>query len=202
MIVIGLTGSLCSGKTTAAGFFKRKGAIVLDADAIAHEQYKPGTKCWREIKKHFEKGVLNTDGTINRKQLREIVFAEKGRPDKLCEIVHPAVIREIKIRIREIKKKNKKAVAVVNAPLLFETGLDKITDFTVCVWLPYRLLMKRILAARSLTKKQALVILKNQMPPSEKKRKSDFIINNSGSFFKTEKQVESVFEKIKKSEVK
>lgn len=198
MIIIGLTGSMGSGKTTAAGFLKNKCAIVLDADEIARQQYKPGTKCWREIKKYFGAGVLNEDNTINRRLLTQIVFAEKERLNKLCAIVHPAVIREIKNRLKAIKRKKRQAVVVIDAPLLFETGLNKIADFTVCVWLPRRLQMERILARGDLTMKQALARLKIQMPAAQKKIKSDFAIDNSGSFSKMQKQIDSVFEKIKK----
>lgn len=196
MIVIGLTGSLCSGKTTAAGFFKKRGAIILDADKIAHQQYKPGTKYWQRIKKYFGEEILNKDQTVNRKKLAQVVFGKPALIDRLCSITHPAVIREIRTRLKAIKRKNKEAIVIIDAPLLFETGLDKIADFTVCVWLPCHLQMERIVAKGVLTKKEALCRLKNQMPAIDKKRKSDFIIDNSGTFLDLQKRVNSIFEKV------
>lgn len=198
MIVIGLTGSLGSGKTTAARFFKKKGAIILDADKIAHQKYKIGTKYWQRIKKCFGEEILNKDQTVNRKKLAQVVFGEQERIDRLCTIIHPAVIREIRTKLKAIRKKDKGAIVIIDAPLLFETGLDKIADFTVCVWLPCHLQMERIVTNGTLTKKEALCRLKNQMAAIYKKRKSDFIIDNSGSFLETEKQVDKIVEEMKK----
>ncbi|MFH1857272.1 MAG: dephospho-CoA kinase [Candidatus Omnitrophota bacterium] len=198
MIIIGLTGSIASGKTTAAKLFKKKGAAVIDADKIVHRLYGSCTECRNKIKKTFGEGILNKDKTINRKCLGKIVFSDIEALEKLCGIVHPLVIHEIKSNLKLIKLNKKKTMVVIDAPLLFETGLDKLTDFNVCVSVPKKIMIKRLFKKGILGEKEIMSRLKNQMPVKEKKSKSDFIINNAGSFSDLYKEIENILKKIKK----
>jgi dephospho-CoA kinase len=198
MVVIGLTGTFKSGKSSVAKFFKEKGTIVIDADKIVHQAYRPGSVCWHKIKEHFGRKILNRDTTINRKRLADIVFLQPKELKALCKIVHPLVIKEIKNKLKAIKKKTKNATVVIEAPLLFEVGLEKMTDFTVCVWLPRRLQIKRALDKNSLTKREIELRLKHQMSAKEKKLKADFIIDNSGTFAQTRRQVINILKEVKK----
>lgn len=199
MIIIGLTGTFGCGKSTVARFFKEQGAIVIDADRIVHQKYRRGTNCWRKIKGYFGQEILNKDRTINRKRLAEVVFAQKKHLKALCEIVHPPVIKEVKSQLKAIEKRRRKALVVIDAPLLFEVGLEKITDFTICVCAPRRIQIKRILTKKVLTKEQMEARLRSQMSAKEKKLKADFIIDNSGSFAGTRRQAEKVLKKIKEA---
>ena len=196
MVVIGLTGTFGCGKSTVAKFFKEEGAIIIDADKIVHQKYKPGTKCWQKIKAYFGQEILNKNQTINRKCLAEIVFTQEKHLLALCKIIHPPVIKEIKNQIKAIKKRKKKTLVIIDAPLLFEVGLEKIVDFTICVCSASHIQIKRILTKRTLDKKQIEARLKRQMPAKAKKLKANFIIDNSGSFAGTRRQVKTILKKI------
>lgn len=201
MIIIGLTGSLGAGKTTAAGFLKENGAVVIDADEIVRQNYKAGADGWRKIIKFFGPGILDRNKNINKKKLSEIVFFDPGKLKALGSIIHPRVIKEIDRQIKSVMKKDKEAVIVIDAPLLFETGLEKKVDFTICVSLPPRLQFKRLLAKKTFDKKQIRARLENQMPLKEKEAQADFIIDNSGSFLKTRRQAADILKKIKQAKV-
>ena len=129
----------------------------------------------------------------------EIVFSQPQALKALNEIIHPAVIREIKNKIKIVKEENKTAIVILDAALLFETGLDKITDFNVCVWMSSYLQTQRLLAKTALDEKQLKVRFKSQLSVGQKKLKADFVINNSGSFLQLQKQVEDIFRKIKEN---
>ncbi len=202
MVVIGLTGTFGCGKSTVAKFFKEKGAIIIDADKIVHQKYKPGTKCWRRIKAYFGQEILNKNQTINRKRLAGIVFAQKMHLLALCKIIHPPVIKEIKNQIRTIEKTKKKTLVIIDAPLLFEAGMDATVDFTICVYSTSHIQIKRILTKRALDKKQIEARLKSQMSAESKKLKANFIIDNSGSFAGTRRQVTDILKRIETTDDK
>lgn len=197
MIIIGLTGTFGCGKSTVAKFFKEKGAIIIDADKIVHQKYKPGTKCWCGIKACFGQEILNKNQTINRKRLARIVFTQKKYLLALCKIIHPPVIKEIKNQIKAVEKREKKPLVIIDAPLLFEVGMEKTVDFTICVYSTSHIQIKRVLAKMDLDKKQIEARLKSQMSAKSKKLKADFIINNSGSFTATRRQVTDILKRIK-----
>lgn len=199
MKIIGLTGSFGSGKTTIAKLFRKQGAIIIDVDDIVHSLYRPQSPSWKKLKRQFGDGILNNDKTLNRRKLAEIVFFDKRQLRKLCYIIHPAVIRQIKERLKKIKRKSKSALVIIDAPLLFEVGLQKIVDFTICVCLPRHLQVKRLLKNSGFSRRQIEARIRSQLPLGQKKKKSDFVIDNSGPLIKAEKQLTKILKYIKEA---
>ena len=103
MLVIGVTGGVGTGKSTVAGMFGRLGAVVLDADALAHQVMEPKRLAWRQIVKTFGEEILNDDQTINRRRLAATVFRDEPRRRRLEEIIHPQVLRLMKQRLHRLR---------------------------------------------------------------------------------------------------
>lgn len=196
MLIIGITGSLGTGKTTVAKIFKRLGAVVLDADEIAHRAIEPNTPAWRRIKGCFGSGILRKDGTINRRALAKEVFSERRRLDKLCGIIHPLVYKEIEKKIKEIKKINAEAIVVLDIPLLLESGGRSKVDKLVVVTAGSDAQIKRAVRKFGLTRKEVLQRMEAQMPLGEKEKAADFVIDNKGSLCATERQVVEIWKNL------
>lgn len=187
-VVIGLTGVLGSGKTTAAGYFKRLGADVIDADKIAH-QVLADKGIVKKITSYFGEDVLR-NRKIDRKKLAGIVFGDGTKLKKLCGIIHPVVLK----RIKKILKKSGKGVVIIDAPLLIESGLHKAMDAVIAVRIKQSAQLKRCLRL-GYSEEEALKRIKAQMPQHKKLRYADFIIDNSGSRKEVKKQVLEIWKK-------
>jgi len=194
--VIGVTGGLCTGKTTVARFFAELGAEVLDADEIAHQVMRPGEKPWEEIVVAFGEDVLDNDRTINRRSLAKIVFESREALERLEGIVHPAVIGEIQKSLIQIKAKKSASFVVIDAPLLIEAGLDKIVDELVVVKVSQGKQIERTVSSGRITRDQAMKRIAYQLPLTKKIEKADYVIDNSGSLDQTRRQVERIWRKI------
>ena len=190
MTIIGVTGSVSSGKTTVAGFFKEIGAYLIDADKIVHRLYKTNRNIRTYIRKHFG-GKVFSRGTIDRRKLARIVFTEKKKLKKLQKIVHPLTIKEIK----DIVRKSKRQVIVIDAPLLLEANLDKFVDYIVVVKVNLKKQFERC-AKKGFMKRECLLRQKSQMPLREKIKHADFVIDNNRSKAKTRKEVEGIWQKL------
>lgn len=174
MTLVGVTGGFCSGKTTVSAFFKALGACVINADAIVHNLYENDKRIKKAVLEKFGKGVF-TRGKIDRVKLGKIAFGNIKDMRALEKIVHPAVIKEIKKRVRE----SKKCVTVIDAPLLLEAGLGNYVDCIVVVRAPFRTQIERCRRA-GLAEKDLRARIAMQMPVKEKVRIADFIIDNTG----------------------
>jgi dephospho-CoA kinase len=191
-IVLGITGSFGSGKTTVAGILKSFGAKVIDADKIAHSVIRPQTKIYRKIISVFGDGILKKSRIIDRNKLARVVFNRKKLLSRLNNIIHPEVIRAIGHRIRNAKTK----VIVLDAPLLVEAGLKNIVDKLIVVKITKEKQLKRIQNRTSLSKSDILRRISSQIPLAYKVRLADFVIDNSGAIDKTKRQVISIWEKL------
>ena len=188
-IILGVTGSFGSGKTTVAGFFKTFGAEVIDADKLAHERIAPKGKCYKRIIAAFSEQILRSDETIDRSKLSGMVFDNKKLLKKLNKIVHPEVIREIKKRI----KKSKTKIIVLDVPLLIESGLEKLVDKLIVVKINRNEQIKRIKNKTSLSEKDILKRINSQIPLRVKERLADFVIDNSATAGITKEQVKTIW---------
>lgn len=179
--VIGITGSFGSGKTTVANMFKSKmkNCIVLDADRLAKKAYK-NRRISGRIKKEFN--------TTDKRKIARIVFNEPEKLDRLNRIIHPLVIAEVKGEIKKEIKKHRHDVIVLDVPLLFETGMQKICDLAVLVKCRREIQIKR-LAIRGFSKDETLQRIRAQMPVGKKAKLASYIIDNSRSLCDTESQV-------------
>jgi dephospho-CoA kinase len=184
-IVLGVTGGFGTGKTTVAGYFRKRGAKVVDADKIVRYLIKPGSGVYKKILAGFGRGVLKKDRTIDRLKLSRVVFPDRQLLNKLNRIIHPQAIKMIEREIRLARKK----IVVLDAPLLFESGLQRLTDKVIVVKADRGRQLKRLLKKTSLSKKEILMRIKAQMPLSTKVRRADFVIDNSGTEDHTKKQV-------------
>lgn len=187
-IILGITGSFGTGKTTVAGFFKPYGAKIIDADKIAHSLIKPKTKIGKKITANFGKEILKNNSTIDRKKLARIVFSKKGLLKKLNRIIHPEVIRIIK---KQIKLSHEKIV-ILDAPLLLEAGLRRAVDKLVVVKISKSEQIKRIRKRLGLREADILKRINSQISLRQKARLADFVIDNSKSKKETRKQVEAI----------
>jgi len=197
-MLIGLTGGIASGKSLAAGEMKRLGAFVVDADAIARRVIEKGAPAYLEITKEFGEGILDADGSINRKTLGKLIFSGAARRAALNRITHPRIREGIWKEIEDIRKADKNAVIVVDAALLFENGLDREMDTVVAVLVDDDKMVERMMKRDGLCEEDARERLKAQMPAVEKALKADYIIDNNNKPEDTLNLVRLAYEEIMK----
>lgn len=195
-MLIGLTGGIASGKNLVANYFREFGAYIIDADEISRYITKPDMSAYNDIVREFGSGILNSDGTIDRKKLGDIVFNNTDLLKKLNQITHPKIIAEEKRRIKEIQSKKPDAVIVVNAALLIESGHYKEMDKVIVVYADEDMQIKRFAQRDGLTEEEAKIRIACQMPLKEKTNFADFVIDNMQDIEKTKTEVKRVFEKI------
>lgn len=188
MLIIGVTGGFGTGKTTVAKIFKKRGAVVLDADVIAHRLTEPKRIAWKKIRDYFGAGILNKDETINRKALAKKAFSDGKCLKKLCDIIHPLVYREIERQLKKIKRINPDAIVVLDIPLLLESGGRSKVDKLIVVSSRRDVQIKRASKNLGFSRSQISQRIKAQMPLRDKVRMADFVIDNSGTLDSTKKQ--------------
>ncbi|MCA9508650.1 MAG: dephospho-CoA kinase [Myxococcales bacterium] len=180
MMIIGLTGSFASGKSTVAEFLIKAHVPVIDADELARSVCSPGSMCLKKIVSTFGPNILNANLSLNRKALASIVFNDQEQLEKLEAIVHPAVHQ---LFLEELKKHkaHKESVVVYMAPLLFEKNLELHFDKIILITAPQQKMIKRAMVRDDISYEEAKRRLERQMPNSEKIMKADEIIDNSGT---------------------
>lgn len=190
-MVIGITGSLGSGKTTVARMFSRQGARVIDADKIARQLLERSTKVYRQLVAAFGEKILcpRTRG-IKRKRLARIVFAQKSELKQLNRIVHPAVLKIIKKNLRASAPDE---VLVIDAPLLIEAGCLQLIDLVVGVKTNAKQRKQR-LKKKGFTAADIKMRQSAQLPERIKLKIADFIIDNNSSIARTQKQVKRIWQ--------
>jgi dephospho-CoA kinase len=180
--------------------FADLGARITDADAIAHELYRPGQEVYLQLIKRFGSEIVKPDGQIDRAKLAAAAF-DGGRVDELNKIVHPAVIRQQERWMREIGEKDPYAVAMVEAALIFEAGAKDRFDKIIVVTCKPGQKTARFAQRIGMSEAAALADVerrnKAQMPDEEKARRADFVIDNSGPVDVTRHQVERIYAELK-----
>ena len=174
MIILGLTGSIGMGKSATAGLFRDAGLPVYDADAAVHEIYEVGGSAVEPVGELFP-GVVK-DGRIDRAALREQVINHPEALKRLEQTVHP-LVGESQMKFRQSALASGSDIAVLDIPLLFETGGDARVDHVVVVTAHPDEQRKRVLGRPGMTEDTFKVILGKQMPDAEKRARADFIIN-------------------------
>ena len=179
MILVGLTGGVATGKSTVAKMFKQCGAVVIDADELAHEVVKPGKPAWREIVNIFGKTVLNADRTINRRELGAVVFRNHTKRRRLERIIHPRVAREQTRLTKQAARKDSHAVVIYDVPLLFEAGIDTRVDTTIVVTADRETQIARLKTRNDLSRAEAIRRIRSQMPLAKKIQRADHVLNGT-----------------------
>ena len=191
MTIVGLTGSVGTGKSTVTKFFRQLGAYIIDWDELARAVVRPHSKAWKEIVEYFGKDFLNEDLTINRQKLAEVVFSDKEKVTKLNHIVHPEVLKKDERMTSEIKSLDPDALIIKDIPLLFELTRPIFVDRIVVVSASEQTQLKR-LEEMGMSREDAQSRIKSQLPLEEKIKYADFVINNDGSLEETKRQVEQI----------
>ena len=173
MLVLGLTGSIGMGKSTAAAMFRRLGVPVHDADAAVHALFQAGGLAVAPISRRFPAAVVA--GAVDRERLGKIVFGDAAALRDLEAIVHPLVRRE-RDRFLALHRRARRRAAVLDVPLLFETGGDGICDYVLVVSAPSFLQRQRVLTRPGMTAGRLSSILQKQMPDREKRRRADYVL--------------------------
>lgn len=195
MLVIGVTGGLGSGKSTVAAMFAKLGAKVLDADRIAAQQTQKTGLCFRKIVKAFGTEVLG-GGTLDRKKLAKIVFADTKKLSKLEKIIHPVVLKEIRTKVRQYKRRGNVKAVVLDVPLLFESGLYRDTDVNIVVKASRFRQIQRAKKRLHISPLEALQRIQRQMPLKTKVQWAESVIDNNKTLNLTKKQVGIIWQKL------
>ena len=185
-MIIGLTGGIASGKSTVWKYLAEKGFKVYDADKIAKD-ISGKKSVQKEIILTFGDKILDENGNIDRKKLKEIVFENKEKLKQLNAIIHPKVIDFYK----ELKEKNTDEVIIFDVPLLFESGIDKFCDKILVVISDYEIQLNRIVERDKIDRELAEKIIKSQLSNEERIKKADVVIENNSS-------LEDLFEKVER----
>lgn len=192
-MVIGITGGIGTGKSTVLNLLKEKyGFVIFEADKIGHEIMNKGQKAYNKIVEYFGTDILNSDLTINRRTLSDIVFQDKEKLDMLNKIIHPAVIEKLLSEIEKYRQENGADKFVIEAALLIESGCDKICD---CVWYIYaekEVRMERLMKGRGMTREQIESIMRNQLDKEDFIKNTAAVIDNSGTIESTDRQIEKL----------
>ncbi len=190
-LVIGLTGSIGMGKSTAAKMFEDAGVAVFDADAAVHRMQSAGGMLVPAIEAAFP-GTTNANGT-DRQKLGAAVFGNKAKLALLESIIHPAVAKE---RAAFFKAHRGDALVVFDIPLLFEKGGADAVDVVIVVSAPADIQRDRVLARTGMTDEKFQQILKLQTPDAEKRGRADYVIDTSGELSATQQQVQNILKNL------
>jgi len=185
--VLGITGSIATGKSTVVNIFKEYGFPVVDADIIAREVVKPNTAGLKKVVETFGSSVLCSDGSLNRKQLGQIIFNDTKKRQTLNALLAPFLQEAI---IEQIKRaSNAASLVIADIPLLYEAGYDKYMDQVAVVYIPEDLQVQRLMKRDRITEKEAQKKVASQLSIEEKKKRADIIFDNQESLSSIRQQI-------------
>jgi dephospho-CoA kinase len=193
VLAFGLTGGIASGKSTVARYFQDLGADIIDADRIGHEVIVPGQAAHGEIVRHFGNKILDADGRVNRKKLGPIVFADPQQLRALNAIVHPRIIARQDELARAYRARNPRAVVIIDAALIFESGIGGNLRKVVVAWCRPEQQVERLMAKAGVPREEAERRIRAQMPVEEKRRRADYVIDCSGNKEETRRQAGEIY---------
>ncbi|MET3210246.1 UNVERIFIED_CONTAM: dephospho-CoA kinase [Paenibacillus sp. PvR008] len=192
---IGLTGGIATGKSTVSALLVAKGALLIDADAIAREVMLPGHPVLAAVIQHFGQAVMDSDGTLHRKKLGEIVFGDPVQRQALNDITHPAIREEMRTRMESYEREHPDKLVLADIPLLYESGLESLYDEIMVVYVPRDVQLQRLMLRDGLTEEQAGLRLSAQMDIEQKRSLADIVIDNSGTQAETKQQIDQFWQR-------
>ncbi len=205
--IIGLTGSIASGKSTVVDMLKCCGAQIIDFDILAREVVEPGTEGLDNIVKSFGADILDNSGYLNRKALSQIVFRDSEKRKELERLIHPAIFelfcKKVNCYINYYKTDklaldNLKPTIIAVIPLLIEMNLQTLFDKIIVVYLSSDIELERLMQRENIDNKRAVAMIRSQLPIDEKREYADFLIDNSGDIQNTLKQVQTLWKSLQR----
>jgi dephospho-CoA kinase len=193
MLRVGLTGGLASGKSFVGHALADLGCHLIEADALGHEVMLPGAEVYDAVVSEFGDGILDAEGRIDRRKLGAIVFAKPELLEKLSSLVHPAVIAREERSMTEIGRADPRAIAVVEAAILVETGSYKKFDRLIVAVCSLEQQIERAMKRDGRTREEVAARLSRQLPLQEKMKLADFVIDTSGTKENTVEQARAVY---------
>ncbi|MBN2693671.1 dephospho-CoA kinase [bacterium] len=193
--LIGITGVIASGKTTVSNYIKEKGYNIIEADTLARVAVEKNSQGLKKIKEEFGEEVIQENGELNRKKLKEIIFNDETLRRKLNSIIHPEIESIFQKKLKEFKDAGEKIV-FYDVPLLFETGMEWMFDSIIVVFVPESISLERLIKRDNLSEEFALKIIKSQIPAENKIKMANYVINNSKSIENTFEQLEKIISNI------
>ena len=182
MFKIGLCGGSGSGKGAVSAFFVERGYFAIDTDKICHQLFSSRCECTENLREEFGDGIFDTCGSVNRKKLGEIVFSDKSKLQRLNEISHYHILSAVRKLISSLEQEEKIRGVLIDAPLLFESKFDSECDCIVAVIAEEKNRMARIIERDNISADRALARIKNQTTDESLIPKTDFVIENNGTF--------------------
>lgn len=192
MLVLGLTGGIACGKSTISLTLAELGAIIVDGDVLSRELTAEGGCALPAIRSAFGDGVFHPDGTLDRRALGAVVFADKAALATLDGIMQPLLREMIVERITKARQSGA-SVCVLDMPLLYEKELDGLCDRVWCAYIPRETQLERLMARDGFTREEAEARLRSQLPAEEKAARADVVIDTSGPIQYTKESVISLF---------
>lgn len=182
MLRVGLTGSIAVGKSFVGSVFTELGCHVLDADQTAREVVMPGTPGLNALVREFGDGILNADGTLDRKALGALVFADEQKRQRLNQILHPFIIARQDEILNEWEREDPRGIGIVDAALMIESGGYRRFDKLIVVHCRPEVQLERLMLRDNLSLDEAQRRIASQMPQEEKQKFADYLIDTSDGF--------------------
>jgi dephospho-CoA kinase len=191
--VVAITGSIGTGKSLVGEILKKRGYPVLDTDALVHQLFDSSVELQQQIASRFGNAVIRQEGGVDRQALGKIVFDDPSARHDLERLVHPAVVQEVDRQLSLLQTE----VAFVLVPLLFEARVDARYDEAWTVTADETVLRERLRQNRGMTDEQINKRLAAQLPQAEKAKRSQEVIDNSGTISDTEQRVDAILQRLK-----
>jgi dephospho-CoA kinase len=197
-LLLGVTGSIATGKSTVAAMLAELGARTIDFDVLSRVVVEPGKPAWKDIVAFFGEQVLREDQTLDREKLREIVFKDMQKKKKLESFQHPRIGDEFRELVKQYAGEDPNAIIQVVVPLLIEVNMHPLFHNILMVYASEAAQKKRLMNRDGSSEEMAMNMIRSQLSVEEKKGFCDLIIDNSGSLEETRKQVGKLWQKLKK----
>ena len=198
--MLGVTGGIASGKTTVANMLEDLGVPIIDFDLLSRQVVEPGQPAFKDITDYFGDGVIDKNGTLDRKRLSTIVFRNPAKRKILEGITHPRIVEAFVRQIKEMAEKDPHGIVQVVIPLLFEVNLTHLVHKVLVVYISPDKQIERLTKRDKISHKEAENILKAQMPIDQKVAKADFVIHNEGNIDETRKAVYALWRSLKEAQ--
>ena len=192
--IIGLTGGIGAGKSTVAAMLAARGAVVVDADRVAHEVYAPGTEGFARVVARFGEDVIGSDGAIDRRELGAKVFGDPKALADLNAIIHPLVRKEVASRLLDVARDHPEATVVIEAALMTETGWTGGAGSLWVVVAEPDVALGRLIRDRGMSDAEARLRIRSQATNATRRKNATVVIENNGTLDELEAAVDRAWQ--------